>query len=114
VSPAREADGSPPTATALEPEWEARFEPKSYGFRPGRGCHDAIEAIYQVVKGKDPRRQWILDADLQGAFDHIDHDFVLGRLGSFPGRGMIRAWLRAGGWRTVVSPPPRRVRHKVA
>ena len=72
---------------ALEPEWEARFEPKSYGFRPGRGCHDAIEAIYQVVKGKDPRRQWILDADLQGAFDHIDHDFVLGRLGSFPGRG---------------------------
>ena len=30
---------------ALEPEWEARFEPKSYGFRPGRGCHDAIEAI---------------------------------------------------------------------
>jgi RNA-directed DNA polymerase len=81
---------------ALEPEWESRFEPKSYGFRPGRGCHDAIEAIYQVVKGKDPRRQWILDADLQGAFDHIDHDFVLGRLGSFPGRGMIGAWLKAG------------------
>jgi len=95
---------------ALEPEWEARFEPKSYGFRPGRGCHDAIEAIYQVVKGKDPNRQvvkgkdpnrqWILDADLQGAFDHIDHDidhdFVLGQLGAFPGRGMIRAWLTAG------------------
>src|SRR5690242_19727507 len=36
---------------ALEPEWEARFEPKSYGFRPGRGCHDAIEAIYNPVKG---------------------------------------------------------------
>jgi RNA-directed DNA polymerase len=81
---------------ALEPEWEARFEPRSYGFRPGRGCHDAIEAIYQVVKGKNPRRQWILDADLHGAFDHIDHDFVLGLIGSFPGRGMIRAWLKAG------------------
>jgi RNA-directed DNA polymerase len=81
---------------ALEPEWEARFEPKNYGFRPGRGCHDAIEAIYQVVKGKDPRRQWILDADLQGAFDHIDHDFVLGQLGSFPRRDMIRGWLTAG------------------
>jgi RNA-directed DNA polymerase len=81
---------------ALEPEWEARFEPKSYGFRPGRGCHDAIEAIYQVVKGKDPKRQWILDADLHGAFDHIDHQFVLGLIGSFPGRGMIRAWLSAG------------------
>jgi RNA-directed DNA polymerase len=81
---------------ALEPEWEARFEPKSYGFRPGRGCHDAIEAIYQVVKGKDPKRQWILDADLQGAFDHIDHGFALGQLGAFPGRGMIRSWLEAG------------------
>jgi RNA-directed DNA polymerase len=81
---------------ALEPEWEARFEPRSYGFRPGRGCHDAIEAIYQVIKGKDPRRQWILDADLQGAFDQIDHDVVLGQLGAFPGRGAIRAWLTAG------------------
>jgi RNA-directed DNA polymerase len=81
---------------ALEPEWEARFEPKSYGFRPGRGCHDAIEAIYQVVKGKDPKRQWILDADLKGAFDHIDHDFALGLIGLFPGRAMIRSWLSAG------------------
>src|SRR5215207_9234154 len=34
------------TLNALEPEWEARFEPKSYGFRPGRGCHDAIVAIH--------------------------------------------------------------------
>ena len=39
---------------ALEPEWEARFEPKSYGFRPGRGCHDAIEAIFQVSQGQRP------------------------------------------------------------
>jgi RNA-directed DNA polymerase len=37
--------------SALEPEWEARFEPKSYGFRPGRGCHDAIEAIFHVARG---------------------------------------------------------------
>src|SRR6476620_9469545 len=42
------------TTSALEPEWEARFEPRSYGFRPGRGCHDAIEAIYQVGKGASP------------------------------------------------------------
>lgn len=33
---------------ALEPEWEARFEPNSYGFRPGRSCHDTIEAIFAV------------------------------------------------------------------
>src|SRR5213083_2329393 len=54
---------------ALEPEWEARFEPRSYGFRPGRGCHDAIEAIYQVGKGASPARRWVLDADLAAALD---------------------------------------------
>ena len=43
---------------ALEPEWEARFEPRSYGFRLGRGCHDAIEAIYWTAKGPSPKRQW--------------------------------------------------------
>ena len=54
---------------ALEPEWEARFEPKSYGFRPGRGCHDAIEAIFNTASGRNPQRRWILDADLAAAFD---------------------------------------------
>jgi RNA-directed DNA polymerase len=82
--------------SALEPEWEARFEPKSYGFRPGRGCHDAIQAIYQVAKGKSPRRLWVLDADLAGAFDRIGHDHILTMIGSFPARGMIRQWLKAG------------------
>jgi RNA-directed DNA polymerase len=81
---------------ALEPEWEARFEPKSYGFRPGRGCHDAIQAIREVAKGKSPKRQWTLDADLAGAFDRIAHDHILHQLGTFPARGMIRQWLRAG------------------
>ncbi|RSM58040.1 group II intron reverse transcriptase/maturase [Kibdelosporangium aridum] len=80
----------------LEPEWEARYEPKSYGFRPGRGCHDAISAIYQVVKGRNPNRLWALDADLAAAFDRIDHDHLLGCLGSFPARGLIRDWLKAG------------------
>ncbi len=51
---------------ALEPEWEARFEPRSYGFRPGRGCHDAIGAIYQTARGASPKRRWVLDADLAG------------------------------------------------
>ena len=49
-------------ANALEPEWEARFEPRSYGFRPGRGCHDAIGAIYWSLKGQRAKRQWILDS----------------------------------------------------
>jgi len=81
---------------ALEPEWEARFEPRSYGFRPGRGCHDAIQAIFQVVKGKRPKRLWVLDADLVAAFDRIAHRHILSQLGSFPARGMIWQWLRAG------------------
>ena len=86
-------------ASALEPEWEARFEPRSYGFRPGRGCHDAIEAIYQASKGgggASPRRPWVLDADLAAAFDRIDHDHLVGLLGTFPARDLIAGWLRAG------------------
>ncbi len=83
-------------ANALEPEWEARFEPRSYGFRPGRGCHDAIEAIYQVGKGASPARRWALDADLAAAFDRIDHSFLLSQLGAFPARELIAGWLTAG------------------
>jgi RNA-directed DNA polymerase len=81
---------------ALEPEWEARFEPKTYGFRPGRGCQDAIAAIYLTVNGKNPHRQWALDADLAAAFDKIDHDCLMSAIGLFPARGMIRDWLTAG------------------
>lgn len=81
---------------ALEPEWEARFEPRSYGFRPGRGCADAIGALYATLNGPRARRVWILDADLSAAFDNIDHARLLDMLGSFPGRGMIRQWLTAG------------------
>ena len=74
-------------ANALEPEWEARFEPRSYGFRPGRGCHDAIQAVYEVVKGRRPKRLWVLDADLAQAFDQLAHDHILAMLGTFPAGG---------------------------
>ena len=84
------------TGRQREPEWEARFEPKSYGFRPGRGCHDAIVAIREVVKGKSPKRQWALDADLASAFDKLAHDHILAMLGTFPARGMVAQWLKAG------------------
>ena len=80
---------------ALEPEWEARFEPRSYGFRPGRGCHDAIESLFNTLRGKS-RRVWILDADLAGAFDKISHEYLLEVIGGFPARGMIAGWLKAG------------------
>jgi RNA-directed DNA polymerase len=92
------------TLGALEPEWEARFGPRSYGFRPGRGCHDAIVAIHTTASGRNAKRLWVLDADLKAAFDHIDHDHLLALLGTFPGRGMIAGWLQAGviekGWFT--------------
>jgi RNA-directed DNA polymerase len=53
---------------ALEPEWEARFEGSSYGFRPGRCCQDAIGKIY-LLACPHRRKKWVLDADIQGAFD---------------------------------------------
>ena len=81
---------------ALEPEWEARFEIRSYGFRPGRGCHDAIETIFNTLHGRNARRLWILDADLTAAFDRIDHTELLSALGSFPAREITRRWLTAG------------------
>ena len=81
---------------ALEPEWEARFEPRSYGFRPGRSCQDAIQALYVTLRGSNSQRTWILDADLHAAFDKIDHSFLLGQLGGFPARDMIAGWLGAG------------------
>ena len=80
---------------ALEPEWEARFEPRSYGFRPGRGCHDAIESLFNTLRGKS-RRVWILDADLAAAFDKISHEHLLEVIGGFPARDMIAGWLKAG------------------
>ncbi|MFC8248612.1 group II intron reverse transcriptase/maturase [Streptomyces chartreusis] len=84
------------TVNALEPEWEARFEPKSYGFRPGRGCQDAIQAIFTVAHGRDPKRKWVLDADLAAAFNRINHKHLISMLGSFPAKGMVVRWLKAG------------------
>jgi RNA-directed DNA polymerase len=80
---------------ALEPSWEARFEGSSYGFRPGRGCHDAIVKIYGLSR-PNKRKKWVVDADIKGAFDHISHEFLLTTLGPVPGRGLIRQWLKAG------------------
>src|SRR5262249_52954948 len=68
----------------LEPEWEARFEGTSYGFRPGRGCHDAIGKLYQLARA-NKRKKWVVDADIKGAFDDISHDFLLQAIGSAPG-----------------------------
>ena len=78
---------------ALEPEWEAKFEANSYGFRPGRSRHDAIRAIYSKLRG---RHGHILDADIRPCFDRIDHDKLLVKLAlpKFMGN-QIKAWLEA-------------------
>ena len=79
---------------ALEPEWEARFEPNSYGFRPGRSCHDAIESIFSAIKCKS---KYVLDADISKCFDRIDHSKLLEKVNTFPkARRQLRAWLKAG------------------
>ena len=84
------------TVGALEPEWEARFESRSYGFRPGRGCQDAIQAVYVTARGATCKRVWALDADLAAAFDQIDHSHLLDQLATFPARGWVEGWLGAG------------------
>ncbi|MGW6603278.1 group II intron reverse transcriptase/maturase [Streptomyces sp. NPDC055036] len=81
---------------ALEPEWEAKFEGRSYGFRPGRGCHDALSMIHKVTARRAAKRLWILDADLAGAFDRISHEHLLNSIGAFPAAKDIRGWLKAG------------------
>src|SRR5581483_8068217 len=80
---------------ALEPSWEARFERTSYGFRPGRSCHDAIAKIVLLANARS-RKRWIVDADIKGAFDNISQDHILAAIGSFPAREVIKQWLKAG------------------
>jgi RNA-directed DNA polymerase len=80
--------------TALEPEWEAQFEPNSYGFRPGRSCHDAIWQIKNSIQNKP---KFVLDADIAKCFDRINHLALLQKLG-YTGkiRQQIKAWLKSG------------------
>jgi RNA-directed DNA polymerase len=77
----------------LEPEWEARFEANSYGFRPGRRTMDAITAIHRNLC-QQGSSQWILDADISGCFDNLDHEPLLAKLPVFT--ATLRRWLKAG------------------
>jgi RNA-directed DNA polymerase len=79
---------------ALEPEWEAKFEPNSYGFRPGRSCHDAIEAIFLEIRYKP---KYVVDADIRGCFEHINHEALLNKLETYPAmRHYVSSCLKAG------------------
>ncbi|OWY64257.1 group II intron reverse transcriptase/maturase [cyanobacterium TDX16] len=80
---------------ALEPYWEAQFEPSSYGCRPGRSCHDALQDIYSSANSHS-RNKWVLDADIDGCFDNINHDQLMELIGNYPGKDLIRKWLKSG------------------
>lgn len=79
---------------ALEPEWEAKFEADSYGFRPGRNCHDAVSAVRSYIQ---KRPKYVLDADIAKCFDRINHDYLLDKIG-MKGlyRKQLKAWLKSG------------------
>jgi RNA-directed DNA polymerase len=79
---------------ALEPQWESNFEDNSYGFRPTRNPHDAIEAILKSIKQK---AKYVLDADIAKCFDKINHDKLLDKLLTYPTlRNQIKSWLKSG------------------
>jgi len=80
--------------SALEPEWEAIFEPNSYGFRPGRSCHDAIKQIKNCIQHK---AKFVLDADIAKCFDRINHYELLQKL-NIKGkvRRQVKSWLKSG------------------
>lgn len=79
---------------ALSPQWEAQFEPNSYGFRPGRSVYDAIEAVKLAIFKKP---KWVLDADIEKCFDQINHKYLLKKCNSNKTiTKQINAWLKAG------------------
>jgi RNA-directed DNA polymerase len=79
---------------ALEPEWEMRFEAHSYGYRPGRGVHDAIAAILVAT---EHHPTFVYCADIEGAFDHINQNVLLDKLQTFPAiEQVLRGWFKAG------------------
>ena len=80
---------------SLEPEWEAIFEPNSYGFRCGKSCQDAIGQNY-VRLNSNGKHTWVLEADIKGFFDNIAHESIHKQLGNFPKRDLIIGWLKAG------------------
>lgn len=78
----------------LEPQWESNFENNSYGFRPARSCHDAIEAIFLAIRYVP---KYVLDADITGCFDNIDHNKLLNKLNSYPQLNkQVKVWLKSG------------------
>lgn len=84
--------------TVLEAIFEVEFLGFSYGFRPGRSQHNALDALWVGITQR--KVNWVLDADIRGFFDAIDHEwlmkFVEHRIADRRILRLIRKWLRAG------------------
>nr|YP_009184798.1 putative reverse transcriptase, intron maturase and HNH endonuclease [Jenufa perforata]ALO62923.1 putative reverse transcriptase, intron maturase and HNH endonuclease [Jenufa perforata] len=79
---------------ALEPQWEALFEPNSYGFRPARRAQDAIEAIYLNMHHRKPK--WVYTINMKKCFENLDHKVFLEKTETFSVmHKQIKAWLKA-------------------
>ncbi|MBU3146514.1 group II intron reverse transcriptase/maturase [Clostridium estertheticum] len=80
---------------ALEPQWEAKFEPSSYGFRPKRRTQDAIVNLFTKLSSRSTR-QWVFEGDFKGCFDNLNHQYIMDCLTAFPAKETIYKWLKAG------------------
>lgn len=85
---------------ALEPEWEARFEANSYGYRPGRYAQDAMEAISLFLQNnlrENGCNKYVLNTKISNCFDQINHYYVLNKLETLPEiKNQVKAWLKVG------------------
>lgn len=80
---------------SLEPQWEARFEPSTYGFRPKRSVQDAIVNLFTKLSSRSTRK-WIFEGDFKGCFDNLNHEYIMKCLIDFPAKDAIQKWLKAG------------------
>lgn len=78
---------------ALEPVVECASDPNSYGFRRGRSTHDARAQLFNSLSSK-ASAPWILDADIAGFFDNINHDWLLRHV--HMNKVVLRKWLKSG------------------
>jgi len=81
----------------IEPIYERAFASQSYGFRPGKGCKDALRRVDELLKSG---YHWVVDADLKGYFDTIPHEGLMERVGEKIADSrvlnLIKAMLQAG------------------
>lgn len=79
---------------ALEPEWEAKFDPKNFGFRSKRSAHDAMVNIWRFLNAG--KKTWVLDAKIEQCFEKIPHEYLIKQIENFPAKKLIVRWLKAG------------------